>query len=320
MKFVLKAALVALPVAFATQASAETFVRMVTGPSGGSWYPIGAKIMEVMQKNVADIRTSSGPGGGTGNVRTINKGAAELGWTFGFTAYDAWVGRDAFVKDGEQKNIRFFATLFPGVLQTAVPAKSGIMTYADLKKSNISPGKQVFSGNVATRRLLPFYGIDYDSIKKAGGTVHRVGYTDSVALMKDGHIDAFVGLTSVPNSSFIALDFSPGIRFLPVEDSVADRYIKENPGFWKAKIPAGAYKNLKADVQTLATATVLVTNKNVSDELVYKMTAAFWDQHDEILKAHTAWKEVQLTSALSAATVPLHPGAKKFYDQKGVMK
>jgi len=320
MKLMMKAALIAIPVALATSASAETFVRMASGPSGGSWYPIGAKIMDVMQKNVPGISARNGPGGGVGNVRTVNKGNAEMGWTFGFTAYDGWVGRDAFKKDKEQKNIRFFATLFPGVLQTVVPAKSKLRSYGDLAKSNISPGKRVFSGNVTTRRLLPLYGINYDSIKKNGGTIHRVGYTDSVALMKDGHIDAFVGLTSVPNSSFIALDFSPGVRFIPVEDNIADKFIKQNPGFRKATIPAGAYKNLKTDVQTLATATVLITNKNVSDELVYKLTAAFWNQHSEILKAHSAWKHVQIKSALAAATVPIHPGAKKFYDQKGVMK
>ena len=320
MKHLMKVALVAIPVVFATSASAETFVRMVAGPSGGSWYPIGAKIMDVLQKNVAEIRTSNGPGGGTGNVRNINRGNAELGWTFGFTAYDAWVGRDAFKKDKEQKNIRFFATLFPGILQTAVPAKSKIMTYADLKSSNISPGKKVFSGNVTTRRLLPLYGIDYASIKKNGGTIHRVGYTDSIALMKDGHIDAFVGLTALPQASFIALDFNPGIRLLPVEDVVADKFVKQNPGFWKTTIPAGTYKSVKQPVQTLATATVLITNKNVSDELVYKMTSAFWAQHSEIAKAHGNWKKVQLKTALSAATIPVHPGAKKFYDQKGVMK
>ena len=303
-----------------TAANAETFVRMLAGPAGDSWYPIGAKIMEVLQEKVPGIRTSNGPGGGVGNVRNVNKGNADLGWTFGFTAYDGWVGRDAFVKNGKQQNVRFFATLFPGILQTAVPAKSPIKSYADLKDKNISPGKKVFSGNVTVRRLLPLYGFDYDTVKKNGGTIHRVGYKDSVALMKDGHIDAFVGLTSVPNSSFIALDFSPGIRFLPVEGAVADKFVKQNPGFWKTSIPAGSYKSLKADVPTLATATVLVISKSLPDELVYKITKAFWEQHDEILKAHVAWKNVRLKDALAAATVPVHPGAMKYYAEKGVKK
>ena len=76
-------------------------------------------------------------------------------------------------------------------------------------------------------------------MKKNGGNIHRVGYKDSVALMKDGHIDAFVGLTTAPNSSFIALDFSPGVRFLSVSDAIADKYVAQTPGFIKTKIKAG---------------------------------------------------------------------------------
>lgn len=319
MKKLTAVLIVTTPVALlATSAMAETFVRMVSGPAGGSWYPLGAKISEVLQKNVADIRTSNGPGGGTGNPRKINKGTAELGWTFGFTAFDAYAGKDAFKKKHE--NLRFFSTLFPGILQTAVPAKSNIRSYADLAKKNISPGKTVFSGNVTVERLLKLYGITYDGVRKAGGTIHRVGYKDSVALMKDGHIDAFVGLTAVPNSSFIALDFSPGMRLLPVEKDMAMKFTKQNPGFWSATIPAGSYKGQKDPVNTLATATVLITHKGVSNELVYKMTDAFWRNHAEIMKVHGTWKNVKLADALKAATIPVHPGALKYYQEKGVAK
>lgn len=300
----------------ASTASAETFVRMVTGPAGGSWYPLGAKVMEVLQRDVSGIRTSSGPGGGVGNVRNVGKGNAEMGWTFGFTAYNGFNGQGKFKKS--YKDLRFFATLFPGILQTAVPAKSKIMSYADLKNKNISPGKLVFSGNVTVEKLLQLYGVTYGQIKKNGGTIHRVGYKDSVALMKDGHIDAFVGLTTAPNSSFIALDFSPGIRFLPVSGAIADKFVKQNPGFFKTNIKAGTYKGVTADVPTISTATVLITNKKVSDELVYKMTKAFWKAHGEIGKVNKSWSQVLLKTALLAAAIPTHPGAMKYYTEMGV--
>ncbi len=157
MKLVMKAALIAIPVAFATSASAQTFVRMVSGPAGGSWYPFGAKIAEVLQKDVSGISTQNRPGGGTGNVRTVDRGSAELGWTFGFTAYNGYNGKGKFKK--EHKNVRFLATLYPGVLQTAVPAKSKIMSYKDLASKNISPGKITFSGNVTLENLFVLDGI-----------------------------------------------------------------------------------------------------------------------------------------------------------------
>ncbi len=216
MRNLIKMALIAAPIALvAHAASAETFVRMLSGPSGGSWYPYGAKMAEMWGNDIKGITTSNGPGGGVGNVRDVGRGNAQLGWTFGNTAYDGYNGKGKFKKS--LKNVRFFANLYPGILQTAVPAKSKIRSYADLKGKNFSPGKLTFSGNIAVENLLKLYGVSYGDIKTAGGTIHRVGYKDSVALMKDGHIDAFVGLTTAPNSSFIALDFSPGIRFLGVD-------------------------------------------------------------------------------------------------------
>ena len=120
-------------------AQAEQFVRIVSGPSGGSWYPLGAAMSEIINKNVKDVVSSNGPGGGVGNVKDVSKGNAELGWSYGHTAYNGMNGRGSFKK--AYPNVRYMATLYPAGLQTAVPAKSKIMSYNDLKDKNISPGK-----------------------------------------------------------------------------------------------------------------------------------------------------------------------------------
>ncbi len=319
MRNLTKIALIVAPIALmAGHASGQTFVKMTSGPSGGSWYPYGAKMMELIGKNVKGISTSNGPGGGVGNVRDVHKNNAQLGWTFGNTAYDGFAGKGKFKK--KNNNIRFFANLYPGVLQTAVPAKSKIMTYADLKDKNISPGKLTFSGNIAVEKLLALYGVTYGQIKKNGGAIHRVGYKDSVALMKDGHIDAFVGLTTAPNSSFIALDFSPGVRFLPVKGSIADTYVKQNPGFIKITLRKGTYKGVTADVPTIAAPTVIIINKSVSSDLAYKMVKVLWDKHGDLVKVNKFWNKVKLEDGLSGAAIPVHPGATKFYKEKGVSK
>ncbi len=316
MKLVMKAALIAIPVALATSAHAETFVRMVSGPAGGSWYPYGAKMMDMMGKEIAGISARNGPGGGVGNVKSVNKGKAELGWTFGNTAFDGFNGRSKFKEP--TKNVRFFANLYPAPLQVAVPAKSNIRSFTDLKNKRLSPGKLTFSGNIAFEKLLALYGITYAQVKKNGGIIHRVGYKDSVALMKDGHIDAFVGMTTAPNSSYIALDFSPGIRFLEVSDQIADRYVKENPGFTKAVVRKGTYKGLKRDVRMIAAPTVLIINKGVSNELAYKLVKVLWDKHAELVKVNSYWNIVKLSDAVSSPAIPVHPGAMKYYKEKGV--
>jgi TRAP transporter TAXI family solute receptor len=318
MRNLTKILITAAPIALmAGHASGETFIKMVSGPSGGSWYPYGAKIMELIDKHVKGVSASNGPGGGVGNVRDVHKGNAQLGWTFGNTAYDGYAGLGKFKK--KNTNIRFFANLYPGVLQTAVPAKSKIMTYADLKDKNISPGKLTFSGNIAVEKLLGLYGVTYAQIKKNGGAIHRVGYKDSVALMKDGHIDAFVGLTTAPNSSFIALDFSPGIRFLPIKKAIANKYLKQNPGFIKIKIKKGTYKGVTKDVPTIAAPTVIIINKGVSSELAYQMAKVLWDRHGDLVKVNKFWLKVSLNDGLSGAAIPVHPGAARFYREQGVV-
>ncbi len=301
-----------------TAASAEEVVRMISGPSGGSWYPYSAKMTQLFDKNIDGITSATGPGGGVGNVRDVNKRNAEIGWTFGNTAYDGFNARGKFEK--ANTNIRFFANLYPGILQTAVPIKSDIRSYKDLASKRISPGKLTFSGNIAFEKLLAFYKISYDQVKKSGGVIHRVGYKDSVALMKDNHIDAFVGLTTAPNSSFIALDFSPGIRFLPVSDSIADAYIKENPGFIKSTIKKGTYSGVKEDVPTIAAPTILIIHKDVSDDLAYKIAKVLWDNHAEIVKVNKFWLNTSLATAMDGAAIPIHPGALRYYKEMGVAK
>ena len=320
MRNLTKIVLIAAPIALvAHSAGAETFVRMLAGPAGGSWYPFGAKIMEQIDKKIKDVSASNGPGGGVGNVKDVNKGNAELGWTFGNTAYNGYSGKGKF-KGKAQKNVRFFANLYPGILQTAVPAKSNIRTYKDLKGKNFSPGKLTFSGNIAVENLMKLYGVTYSDIKKTGGTIHRVGYKDSVALMKDGHIDAFVGLTTAPNSSFIALDFSPGIRFLGVDSGIADKYLKMYPGFIKTTLRKGIYKGVTSDVQTVAAPTVIVINSKVSNDLAYKMAKVMWDSHGDLVKVNKYWKNTSLKTAATGAAIPIHPGALRYYKEKGVAK
>ena len=312
------AAPLALGVTLAASAQADTFVRMVSGPAGGSWYPLGAKISEVLGKTVPGIATSNGPGGGVSNVQDVNKGEAEIGWSYAHTAYNGFNGQGKFSKP--QENIRYLATLYPAALQTVVPKDSKVESYAELKDKNISPGKAKWSGYAATELLLTYYGYSVEDVRKNGGTVHNVSYSDSVALMKDGHIEAFMALTSVPQASLIDLNFNPGVRFLSVDDEVRKKFLADNPGYIDTVIPQSAYENLPGDVQTLGVVTVLVVNKDLPEDIVYQMTKSLWDNHGEFVKVKDVWNSVKLENGLLGASVPIHPGAKKFYDEVGVQQ
>jgi len=317
MKNVFKAALVAVPMAVAGYAAnADTFVRMVSGPAGGSWYPLGAKIMQVLGDEVPGISTSNTSGGGISNVKAVDGGDAEIGWSYAHTSYNGFVGRGKFTNKHE--NVRHFATLYPATFQVAVKADSSIKTFDDMKSANISPGKAGWTGTAFAESIIKAYGFDFASIKKNGGTVHHVSYTESVALMKDGHIDVYMAATSVPQASFIELQHSPGIRFIGLPQAKLEQIIKDNPGFIHGSIPKAAYEGLAADIPSLGIVTNMVVSADLPDDTVYQMCKSFWKNHAAFAEVKKVWNSVKLENALNGAAIPIHPGAKKCYDELGV--
>ncbi len=300
----------------ALPAQAETFVRMVSGPSGGSWYPLGAKIMQVLDEKVDGISTSNTSGGGIGNVKSVDGGDAEIGWSYAHTAYNGFTGKGKFTKAHE--NVRHFATLYPAMFQVAVPADSPIKSFADMKSANISPGKANWTGTAFTESILKAYGFGFADIKANGGTVHHVSYTESVALMKDGHIDVFMAATSMPQASFIELEHSPGIRFIGLSDDKLQEILEANPGFIPGVMPAGVYQGVKEDLKTLGIVTNMVVHKDLSEDLVYNMCKVFWENHASFVEVKSIWERVKLEDALNGAAIPVHPGAQRCYDELGV--
>jgi TRAP transporter TAXI family solute receptor len=301
----------------ASIANADQFLRMVSGPSGGSWYPLGAKVMQTMESNIKGVSTSNTSGGGISNVMSVDGGDAEIGWTYAHTVANGYSGKGKFKK--AHKNVRYFATLYPAAFQVAVRADSKIKSFEDMKSANISPGKPKWTGTAFCESIIKDYGYDFNTIKKNGGVVHMVSYKESVALMKDGQADVFMAATSVPQASFIELENSPGIRFIGLPKDRIDRIVKNNPGYIYGKIPASAYKSLDKDIPTLGIVTSMIVHKDLSDDLVYKMTKVFWDNHAEFVKVKGVWKKVLMKDAVNGAAVPIHPGAAKYYKEQGVM-
>ena len=105
-----------------------------------------------------------------------------------------------------------------------------------------------------------------------------------------------------------------------MSDAIANKYVKENPGFIKIKIAAGTYKGLTKDVPTIAAPTILITHNGVSNTIAYEMAKVIWDNHAELAKVNKFWNNVKLANALQGSAIPVHPGAMRFYREKGITK
>ena len=302
----------------AATAADMKFLRMVSGPEGGSWYPLGSAMMSILEKELG-ISTRNGPGGGVGNCKVVGDGRAELGWSYTHTSYNAYKARGKFTK--EYKNLRHLMSLYPGVFQTAVPKSSDIKSYADLKNKRIVPGKVGFTGTAIAELVLKAYGMTFDSIKKDGGSVSFVGYTDAAALMKDGHSDAYMAVTSCPQSTIIDLNFRPGIRMLSIPPEFQKKVQELEPGLMPTVIPASAYKGLPGDVPTVGTVTNIIIHKDVPDDIAYKIVKtlyAHWGDLAQVKKK--AIEDSDPKKALMGASIPVHPGAMKYYKEVGLAK
>lgn len=297
--------------------AAKKFIRMVSGPEGGSWYPLGSGMMKIVEQNVSGVSTKNGPGGGVGNCKDVQAGRAELGWSYTHTAFNAYNGKGKFKK--KHNKLRHLMSLYPGVFQIAVPKKSDISDISQLADKRIVPGKVGFTGTAIAEIVLKGYGMTFKSIKKKGGTVSFVGYADSSALMKDGHSDAFMAVTSCPQATLIDLNFRPGIRFLAIDDDHIKKIKEIEPGLMPTIIPKTAYKGLTADVQTVGTVTNIIVSADVSDDLAYQIVKSIYAGFPELAKIKKkAISDSDPKKALQGNNIPVHPGAMKYYKEMGI--
>ncbi len=289
-------------------------LKMMTGPMGGSWYPLGGAIAELIQKNIPGSTVSVVPGGGIANVVGVEEGKADIGFGNSSSSVDGVAGRDPF--KAPTKNVMQLANLYPQYFQMVVLEDSGIKTVADLKGKAICPGPKGFTGELLTRQVLEVYGLSYKEMSK----VNYVSYTDSVALMKDGHADCFLPGTTIPASSIIDLATAKKIRLLSLPDDRIKELQKMNVGYLKRVIPAGTYSGVNYDVPTVGYFTHLVIGAKLPETLVYKITKVLSENVGRLSDVVKDMKGVRAKDLALDIGVPFHPGALKYYKEVGAIK
>ncbi len=289
-------------------------LKMMTGPTGGSWIPLGGAIAELIQKAIPGTNVLVLPGGGIANVMGVEEGKADIGFGNSSSSVDGWAGRPPF--KAPTKNVRQLANLYPQYFQMVVLDESPIKSVADLKGKAISPGPKGHTGELLAQQVLQVYGLSYKEMSK----VHHVHYSDSVNLMKDGHADAFILGTTIPGSSILDLATTKKIRLLSLPDDKIKELQKMNQGYIKRIIPAGTYPGVNYDVQTVGYFTHLVISAKLSDDLVYKITKAISENVARLADVVKDMKGVTAKDLALDIGLPFHPGALKYYKEVGAIK
>ena len=174
------------------------------------------------------------------------------------------------------------------------------------------------STEINSKEILSLYGLDYKDKKNVKG--EYLGYSEAAEALKDGRVDGILIAGGLPTSSVLDAASSLKIRILSIEPAMIAKLKETMPWYYEITIPKGTYIGQTEDVKTVAVANLLICRDDLSNELVYNMTKALHDNQKDLVAAHSAAKDMKLQDALKGMTVPMHPGAEKYYKEKGIMK
>jgi uncharacterized protein len=295
--------------ALSTPASAAD-LKMMTGPQGGSWIPLGGQLKDMWEKAIPGMKVQVLPGAGIANVRGVDEGKADIGFGNSISTVDGVHGKKPFPKAAT--NICNIATLYPQYYQLVVPADSGINSIKDLKGKAITTQQRGNTGELITRQLLGVNGITYSDVK-----VSFVGYSDSVNQMKDGHAVAFGLGTQVPAGAIMDLASARDVKLLD-QSSSFEAMKKLNPGYTLVTVKKGSYPKQDHDVKVIGYATHVFASCKLPADEVYNMTKTMLGNASTLASIAKAIGHQTMADFADDIGVPFHPGAAKFYKEKGI--
>jgi TRAP transporter TAXI family solute receptor len=299
-------------VLLSSTASAQ-MIRIMSGPQGGSWYPLAGAIQGIVEKNVPGTSVRVAPGAGISNVLGVQNNKAEMGFGNAVSTYDGVRGEDPFKTKTD--NVCHIATLYFQYFHVLVLASANIKSAADLRDKVLTTQQKGNTGEQMTRDYLKVNGLDYGKMRK----VNFGSYNDSVDQLKDGHAQAFTFITTVPAAAVMDLSSAREVRILDLTDIKLKELQKINKGYDKRVIKAGSYPKLDKDIQTIGTWTHLIMRCSTPEELAYKITKSLAQNTETLGNVVAAVKGLTAKELAIDVGVPYHPGARKFYREAKVM-
>ena len=302
----------ALAIGLADAASAAE-IKLMTGPQGGSWYPLGGAIKNIIETNVPESDVQVLPGAGIANVKAVEAGKTDFGFANSVSTVDAINGNPPF--DSKAINVCNVATLYPQYFQVVASGDAGIKTAADFKGKGLTTQKKGNTGEAITAHLLKAYGMSYDDMSR----VSYGSYTDSVNQMKDGNVEVFTLGTTVPAGAIMDLASARKIMIVPIPDDGLMKMKAINPGYQRIMVPAGSYPGQDAEVPTIGYSTHIIARCDLDADLVYNVLTNIAAAVPDLASVAKAVGKATPKSMAVETGVPLHAGAERFYKEKGAI-
>ena len=291
-------------------------IFVATGPTAGVYYPLGGGLADVLTKHVPNLNATAGTTDGSmANLLLMGQGKADVGFTMADAGWDAYQGQGKF--DGKPINIRALMVLYPNRMHVVTVDGTGITKMSDLKGKRVSTGAPNSATQIMAYRVLEAYGIDpeKDLIRE------RLDPGKSVDAIKDKKLDAFFWVGGVPTPAVTDLGATPGLKLKLIDhsDAVEAMVKKYGPLYVKDTIPVRAYPGQDGANNIATVWNVLVADNRMSDQLAYDIVKTVFERKDDLIRVHAESRNFDYKyQTPGAAVVPFHPGALKYFAEKGV--
>jgi hypothetical protein len=300
---------------FAAAAQAQN-ISIATGGTGGVYYPLGGGMAAVLSKYVSGMQaTAEVTGGSVANLQLIGTGKPYIALSMADATLDAYAGKDKFT--GKPVPVRTLAVLYPNRMHVVSITATGIKKMSDLKGKRLSTGSGGSATEVMAFRVIEAAGLDKDKDMNR----ERLGVAESVNALKDRKIDGFFWVGGLPTAAVTDLANSPGVTIQMVDhaDLVPAMNKKYGNLYVKDRIPKEVYKGMTVDNQQATVMNILITHEKMDDKTAYTIVKTLFDKRDDLIRAHKEAENIKLENQKTeASSVPWHPGAIKYFAEKGI--
>lgn len=297
--------------------SGKHYLVIGTGGTGGVFFPYGGGLARVLSARMSGVEaTAEVTGGSVDNLNLIGIDDVDFGLTTADSADEAIKGQGVYKETGSIPACTI-ANLYGSFIHVVALGGSGINTVADMKGKRVSVGSAGSSTEAAADRILEAAGLD----PQTDVTRDNLSVAESVAAMKDRKIAAFFWIGGLPTSAVTDLVSTPGVKvkFVPTQEYVQPLKAKYGEVYYPVSLPSKIYKTPE-DVPGIGIDNLLVVNSAMNEQQVYDVLKTFFDNLEEVHTIHPEAKKLSVESAAKGSPIPYHPGAVRFYKEKGVWR
>lgn len=316
MKFTTRSVCVLFAGLALSMGAAAQNISIATGGTGGVYYPMGGGMAAVLSKHVPGMQaTAEVTGGSVDNLKLIGSGKPYIGFTMTDASQDAYRGEDKF--KGNKIPLRTLMVLYPNRMHVVSVEGRGIAKMADLKGKHVSTGSPGSATEVMAFRVIEAAGLDKDRDLRR----ERLGVAESVNAIKDGKIDAFFWVGGLPTAGVTDLANTPGTKLKMVDHAETVPAMNKKYGnlYVEDAIPKSVYRGMDSDNKQATVMNILVAHENMDEKTAYNIVKTIFDKREDLIAVHKEAANFKLENQKSnASPIPFHPGAIKYFAEKGI--